>query len=184
MRDVIKSGHFEALRLNNADLIALTRLCLRCTDFFELVEGQPASHATVAEILAPAEGDHARGVKHVWGVKSGDEVLAVAELLEGYPGDGDWYIGLLLIDPAHRRKGIGTAFSAAVLDWIIDQGGTTVRLVVQEQNPEAASFWMRQGFALERQARQTLGIRTNRVSVLVRSVRRQPAVNASMPGDA
>ena len=152
----------DAVRLVEADLPALSRLCQKCTAFFELVEGESATEATAEEILGPLDPDYAHGVKHVWGVQRDGEWIAVAELLQGHPGVRDWYIGLLLVDPEHRRQGLGGRFCAGILEWIARLGGSTVRLLVHQQNPEARSFWERQGFEVERESRKG--------SVLVRRI--------------
>jgi len=158
----------QVVRLGEADLVRLSRLCLGSSAFYELVEGEPASDATAAEILGPLTSEYALGTKHVWGVEDGDELVAVAELLQGHPSARGWYIGLLLVDPAHRGRGLGTRFCAAILDWITCQDGATVRLVVQQQNAGARSFWERQGFAVERELLKRSGRLHGLVWILAR----------------
>ena len=160
----------DAVRLDEADLPALSRLCLKCTAFYELVEGKPATDATAAEILGPLSSEYAHGVRHVWGVKRGGELIAVADLLQGHPDVRDWYIGLLLIDPKHRRQGLGTQFCTGILNWIGSLGGSTVRLIVQQQNAGARSFWERQGFEIEREVLNRSGRRESVVWILVRRI--------------
>ena len=170
MTETLTVGDAEAVRLEERDLPGLLRLCLSCTAFYELIEGQPATETTAAEILGPLDSEYAHGVKHVWGVRRGGQLIAVAELLQGHPDVRDWYFGLLLIDPDQRRKGLGTQFSAAILNWIGDLGGSTVRLVVQQQNADARSFWERQGFAIEREVVKQSGRRVGPVWILVRRI--------------
>lgn len=160
----------EAVRLNEADLGDLSRLCLSCTAFYELIEGQPATQATAAEILGPLDSEYAHGVKHVWGLRRGAKLIAVAELLQGHPEARDWYIGLLLIDPEYRRKGLGAQFCAGILDWIGRLGGSTVRLIVQQQNAGARTFWERQGFEIEREVLKKSGGRESMVWILARQI--------------
>ena len=145
------------VRLGNADRELLSRLCIRCSGFFELIEGRPANDATADEILGPLSSEYARRTKHVWGVEENGELIAVAELLQGHPSIHDWYIGLLLIAPEHRGKRLGRRFCAAILDWIAGQNGVMVRLVVQHQNPRARAFWEREGFAIENEVLQQSG---------------------------
>lgn len=138
--------------LTAADLARLSRLCVACTDFFELVEGTPGGEATAAEILGPLPTEYARGTKHVFGLARADELVGVVDLLEGYPSPREWYIGLLLLLPDDRGKGLGAQVCAEILRWIGVRGGTAVRLIVQHQNPRARVFWERMGFSLEREA--------------------------------
>jgi ribosomal protein S18 acetylase RimI-like enzyme len=142
---------YRSFRLTAADLPRLLQLCQSCAAFYELVEGQPPSDETAAEILGPLEARYARGTKHVWGVEKEGALIAVAELLEGYPSTHDWYIGLLLVAPAHRRQGVGAQLCAALVRWMSERGASVVRLVVHLQNAGARAFWGRQGFTVERE---------------------------------
>ena len=161
----------EIVRLAPEDLSDVTRLCFRCSAFFELIEGQPVSDATAEEILGELEPEYSHGVKHVWGAKKEGGLIAVAGLLEGHPLVREWYIGLLLIDPKHRRRGLGSRLCASLLDWIARLDGVAVRLVVQQQNPGARVFWERQGFVLERQSLSRTGALENAVWVMVRQLK-------------
>jgi ribosomal protein S18 acetylase RimI-like enzyme len=59
-----------------------------------------------------------------------------------------------------------------ILDWIALRGGTTVRLVVQQQNAAAQQFWQKQGFSAERELMKKTGRLEGQVAVLVRSLGR------------
>ena len=56
--------------------------------------------------------------------------------------DGDW-LGIfgLTVDPAHRRRGLGRAVLAELLDWGAEQGALTVWLHVETANPAGLAFW-------------------------------------------
>jgi ribosomal protein S18 acetylase RimI-like enzyme len=159
----------DVVRLEEADLPRLSRFCGDCTAFFELVEGQPGGEATAAEILGPLDPEHARGTKHVFGVQLNDELIGVADLLQGYPSAGEWFIGLLLLHPEQRGTGLGARLCAEIVEWIRVQGGNAVRLVVQHQNPLARVFWERQGFSVEREA-ESGGRHHSRVWILLRRI--------------
>ena len=141
----------DVVRLGESDLPQLSRLCLACTAFFELVEGRAGGDATAAEILGPLAPEQERGTKHVFGFKRRDELIGVAELLQGFPSPTEWFIGLLLLHPDYRGTGLGARLCTGIIDWIRDEGGIAVRLVVQHQNHRARAFWKRQGFSVERE---------------------------------
>ncbi len=62
--------------------------------------------------------------------------------------DGDW-LGIhgLTVDPGHRRRGLGSAVLAELLDWGAEQGALTVWLHVETANPGGIAFWEALGFA-------------------------------------
>ena len=160
----------DAVRLTETDHQRVSDLCRGCSAFFELVEGQPATAATAAEILGPLESRYADGTKHVWGFEKEGRLTALAEILEGYPSMREWYIGLLLIAPEERGKGMGTQLCACILEWMRAEGATTVRLVVQRQNSAARTFWERQGFVVEREVVKRTGRLEGPVWILARTV--------------
>ena len=164
----VRSG--KVVPLGRNDLPRLKELCLACTAFYELIEGRPASEAIAAEILGPPEPRFSHGTKHVWGIEGREKLVAVAELLEGHPTARDWYIGLLLVAPERRRRGVGSEFCRAILAWLASRSGATVRLVVHPQNVVARTFWERQGFEFEREVVKLSGRLEGPVGIFVRPV--------------
>lgn len=162
-------GDVEVVRLGAVDLSRVAHLCAACTEFFELVEGSPGGESTAAEILAPLPPEYAAGTRHLFGLAKGDELVGLVDLLEGYPSPQDWYIGLLLLLPESRRRGLGARFCTEILRWIRTRGGAAVRLVVQHQNPRARVFWERMGFSVEREDVVQAGSLTSPVWVLLRT---------------
>jgi ribosomal protein S18 acetylase RimI-like enzyme len=173
-RPTIGADSCEAIGLRSPDLPWLKDLCLACTDFYELVEGTPATEVTAAEILGPLEPQYRHGTKHVWGVEAEGRLVAVVELLEGHPTTHDWYIGLLLVAPDQRRKGLGTRLCATALEWMTARSAATVRLVVHQQNLTARRFWERQGFAVEREVVKRSGRLEGPVWIFERACRGAP----------
>jgi ribosomal protein S18 acetylase RimI-like enzyme len=143
-------------RLGEVDRARLSDFCAASTDF-ELIHGEPGGDATAAELLGPLDPPYANKPRHVWGLEEDGQLIGVVELLEGHPRPEDWYIGLLLLHPAHRRRGLGTKACDATMSWIRSHGGKLVRLVVQKQNAGARAFWERQGFSVEREVVKPFG---------------------------
>jgi ribosomal protein S18 acetylase RimI-like enzyme len=143
--------------LTAADRFRLERLCRECTDFFELVEGQPGGTETAAEILGPLPPNVTSGTKRVLGIERGGDLIGVAELLAGFPSPNEWYIGLLLLRPDARSAGAGTTIWEILRTGMKVEGATAVRLIVQTQNPRARRFWERLGFAVEKEVVAKVG---------------------------
>jgi ribosomal protein S18 acetylase RimI-like enzyme len=137
--------------LTAADLGRLEILCRECTEFFELVQGQPGGTDTAAEILGPLPSNVTSGAKRVFGLERGNELIGVVELLAGFPLPNEWYVGLLLLRPDARSAGAGTLVWEDLRKRITIEGATAVRLIVQKQNSGARRFWERQGFAVEKE---------------------------------
>lgn len=142
----------------------LQELLERCTDFEVLVTGHPPDPHAAKDLLVEVPPDHALRDKSVVGIWTDDGLTAAIDLLRDFPEARVWYLGLLLIAPESRGAGLGERIVAALKPWIIAQGGRSLRLVVQDQNPAALRFWLRQGFVPVGTATQDLMDRTNIVT--------------------
>ena len=151
------SSRARAVELGAADHLRLADLCRECTDFFELVDAQAGGPITADEILGPLPERITSGRKQVFGIEREDDLVGVAEILEGFPRPTEWQIGLLLVLPRLRSVGLGTKVWLGIRAWICQQGGSLVRLIVQKQNPEARRFWEKNGFSVEREAVMEVG---------------------------
>jgi len=137
------------VELKQHDQSRLATFCRRSSDFFEMVGGQPGGPTTAAEILGPLPENVTSGTKRVFGIERSGELIGVAELLDGFPGPKDWYVGLLVLLPDLRKGRIGTDVWVGLRNWIQEREAAVVRVVVQKQNASARTFWERQGFTVE-----------------------------------
>lgn len=71
---------------------------------------------------------------------------------------GDWLlVEGLLVDAAHRRRGLATAVLAEVLDWGASRGATTAMLHVETVNDGAIALYERHGFVTHHTNRYLIG---------------------------
>jgi GNAT superfamily N-acetyltransferase len=129
------------------DAQALQALYDRCVDFALLSDGEPAAPtAGRNEFTAVPEG-WTLADKFVFGVFAAERLIAVIEGIRHYPEPGSYWLGLLLLDPDHRRQGLGSASYRAFESWARAEGAGEIQLTVIEDNAPALAFWSRMGFA-------------------------------------
>ena len=136
--------------LGDLDHARVKAFCLLCSDYYELTQRRVADEGTAKELLGPLEASLSHGRKHVFGHVEDGDLIAITELLEGHPGPRDWYLGLLLLRPDRRGNRLGTALGRSLLHWIASQGAGEIRLVVQDENQRALTFWKHLGFGVEK----------------------------------
>ena len=139
----------------------MTTFCRQCSDFFTLVAGQSLAAEAARHLLESRPLGVEPAQKHVIGFNRSGEIVAIVDLLAGFPREAEWYVGLLLLAPTERTRGLGTAVWNAMEVWIGAAGGRQIRLIVQEQNPAAARFWRSVGFTANGEVEQVLATRTN-----------------------
>lgn len=130
------------------DADALQQLYARCLDFVLLSDGAPAAAtAGRGEFTAVPDG-WALADKFLFGVFRGDSLVGVVEGIRHYPMPGEYWLGLLLLDPAERGHGLGAACYRAFEDWARTEGAQLIGLTVIEDNAPALAFWSKMGFGL------------------------------------
>jgi GNAT superfamily N-acetyltransferase len=146
MLDTFLLSTARTRRLGPPDTPELQRLFERCSDFFELIEGAATrSNAAVEELASLAPGKTAEET-FCFGAFVEDRLIAFANLTRDYPKTGEWWLGLLLIDPSERNRGFGAEWHGTIAEWVSAQSGSALSLVVQAQNEAAHRFWLRQGY--------------------------------------
>ena len=138
---------YTVVRLTLADAGRLQRLYERCDDYHLAHEGTPTRSSAGEEELTSLPPGRSADDKFPFGIESADrELLGYIELFRNYPAEGDWWIGLLMLDPAVRRRGLGGEVFRNASAWAAANGARSIMLAVLESDPDAQRFWQRQGF--------------------------------------
>ena len=93
---------------------------------------------------APPGSDPARSQRLGLFVQS--TLCGVAELAFDYPEPNDGFLGLMLLAPDARGRGLGPALLQEVVARARAAGCPRLLLAVLQENPRARAFWERQGF--------------------------------------
>ncbi|TCN39308.1 acetyltransferase (GNAT) family protein [Kribbella orskensis] len=114
--------------------------------YTERITGYPPGPADAQSLLMMRPEGLPEDAKVVLGAWEGDQLVAVIDLLNGYPDDRTAYIGLLEVHKNHQGRGVGAA-AYRLLEEYLGSDWWRLRLAVVDTNAEqAAGFWSRQGF--------------------------------------
>ena len=157
---------------------ALQRLFEQCADYAMVVEGEDVSPSAAQEIFQSVPAGRSPSDKFLYGLL--DQTGNIVGMLEGirhYPDDTTWWIGLLMLAPGVRGRGLGQKIMQAFSEYVRSEQGTSIMLGVVEDNREAYRFWLHLGFDLVRQTEpRTFGRKFQTVSVMRRSILQENAV--------
>ena len=84
--------------------------------------------------------------KYFVGFFEGADLVAVMDLIDGYPGKETAYIGLFMMNREYQGKQIGSAIVGEVEDYLKAIGKTAIRLAIDKGNPQSTHFWKKNGF--------------------------------------
>jgi GNAT superfamily N-acetyltransferase len=135
------AGH-AVRRVTDADLPLVQSLFAQDLEYWLHVEGAPLRDDEARITTEEAPPNVPRDKHHAFLV---DDV-ALLDMLEGYPDEHTWFLGLIFLAPAVRGRGFGTKLLEAVCDHARGHGATALRLAVAQAHPEARRLYDRLGF--------------------------------------
>jgi GNAT superfamily N-acetyltransferase len=128
--------------LTRSDAAAVQAIYDRSGDYFRLI-GTPAGDAVELWEGLPPEADPAKLSIHA---VCDPEAVGVVALLRDWPRPATWLIGLLLLEPAARGRGLGRRVVAELEARARAAGADRLRIAVIPGNDPALAFWQGLGF--------------------------------------
>jgi GNAT superfamily N-acetyltransferase len=145
-----REGHYLTRRLRPPDLVALQRLFVRAADYFMLSTGAPPAPDEAERAFVAGPPTKPVNAKRVIGLFTTDGTLVgVLDALTDWPADGTWSMGMLLLEPAHRGRGLGSRLLAAYETWARTQGAQQFRTALVAHHHAGIQFLERAGYTRE-----------------------------------
>jgi GNAT superfamily N-acetyltransferase len=163
---IVPGYHSTVLQAENQ--AALQTLLEKCADYSLLVTGNPPKPSAAACLLADCPAGKTLADKYVIGFSTGNQdLLGVLDAIRDYPTQDDWWLGLLLLDPAQCNQGLGRRIYQSFEHWARQKGARRIFLGVLEENQKAYQFWQSLGFeVVERQIPRQFGNKDHTVIVM------------------
>jgi GNAT superfamily N-acetyltransferase len=154
------------------DQAELQSLLEKCADYSLLVTGSSPKPSAAVSLLADCPPGKTLIDKSVIGIFDEEQVLiGVLDVVHDYPTQDDWWLGLLLLDPSQRKKGLGKRIYQSFEHWVGQQGARRIYLGVIEENQKAFRFWQRLDFEIiETQTSRQFGKLSHVVVVMIRNL--------------
>ncbi|SFG41532.1 Acetyltransferase (GNAT) family protein [Desulfotomaculum arcticum] len=149
VEEKIKNANNEHLirELSLKDEIDIQQLCIRCGDYFLIMEERIPDSNCGNEILNELPPNKAKKDKLVLGVYNDcARLIAVIDIIRGYKIEDEWTIGLMIIDPDERGKGLGEQINDFIKKIALESKAAILRLGVVEGNHRAYKFWTNIGY--------------------------------------
>jgi ribosomal protein S18 acetylase RimI-like enzyme len=132
-----------------AEVDALQELIESDSGYTERITGYPPGPADAQSLLMMRPEGLPEESKKVFGFWDDERLVAVVDLLRGYPNEHTAFIGLLQVHGQHQGRGAGAAAYREMERYVEREWPEvrTLRLAVVETNAQQAQgFWVRQGF--------------------------------------
>lgn len=84
--------------------------------------------------------------KYYIGFFENDSLVAIMDLILGYPTEETAFIGLFMTNVHYQKKGVGSNIVADVCDYLKKLNYKKIRIGVDKENPQSNAFWLKNGF--------------------------------------
>ncbi len=146
--DITKlSNHYVVRCLDSSDIDNIVELCRQNKEFYKHTEARPTSENIRDDMQATPPGIDLSS-KYYFGFFDNQELVAVMDLVDGYPKADIAYIGFFMMNLKNQGKQIGTAIIGEVINYLESIGKTSVRLAIDKGNPQSTHFWKKNGFEI------------------------------------
>ncbi|GLW28142.1 GNAT family N-acetyltransferase [Actinoplanes regularis] len=126
--------------------------------YFEALNGDGALPGDLQSLFYAAPEGVSPDTKRILVVERDTKVIGVLDAVPGHPADDAVAVGVFLLDPAHRRQGIGSSVLHALFDVAREQGFRRVAAATPAGWAPGAAFLAAAGFALEVSTETTAGV--------------------------
>ena len=144
------SNQYIIRRLNDSDTDDILDFCQKNTMYYQYCGAEISKDQVLNDLhITPPGVDIAD--KYYVGFFNGEEMVAVLDLIDGYPEPAIGYIGFFMMNAALQGKQIGSAIIQDVCSYLKQIGKTAIRLGIAKDNPQANHFWKKNSFTVSKE---------------------------------
>ena len=175
-------GKYNTRLLKPPDIPDVQSLFMRTADYFEMATGVSPADDEAKRAFVAGPPTKSLDDKRIIGVfDSADTLVGMLDSLVDFPADGEWTMGLLLIDPDHRGVGLGKVFLAEYESWAAQCGARKFHTAVVSHHNPGIRFLERSGYGRQRELEDDAGARRVTVVFLAKTTDTVPAQSTPQP---
>ncbi|HFU4054863.1 TPA: GNAT family N-acetyltransferase [Streptococcus suis] len=149
------SNHYQVRKLTDAELEQVLVLYQTNPLYFEHFPPLPSLESLANDLVDCPPGKELSD-KYFLGFWDKERLVAILDLIDGYPTEDTCYIGLFMVDAHFSGQGLGTKIIAEFLSQLASRF-KKVRLGYVESNPQSSHFWSKVGFCPTGEVKELAG---------------------------
>ena len=131
--------------MNDSDAEAILEFCKENTQYYEYCQAEPTLEQVLSDLHLAPPGIGPED-KYYVGFYQDDDLVAVMDLVDGFPEDSIVFIGFFMMSKRLQGQEIGSSMIREVSEYLKNVGMTYVRLAIDKGNPQSTHFWKKNGF--------------------------------------
>ncbi len=148
MTDISKlSNIYDVREMHESDADNILEFCRKNVQYYLYCEAEPTKEQILSDLNLTPPGIGPE-LKHYIGFFQGDILVAVMDLIDGYPEENIAFIGFFMMNADMQGRGIGSALIDEAAAYLKTAGKTSIRLAIDKGNPQSTHFWKKNGFAV------------------------------------
>lgn len=144
------SRRYKVKPMSESDVDTILELCKGNPQFYRYTEAVPTREQVISDMtIMPSGIDESR--KYYVGFYKKLELIAVMDIIDGFPTNENAYIGFFMMKEKYQGKKIGSIIIHEVESYLKSVGKRATRLAIDKHNPQSTYFWDKNGYIVFRE---------------------------------
>jgi RimJ/RimL family protein N-acetyltransferase len=139
------SSNFIVKRLQQEDIPVILNLCHGNKLYYDYCPPAATAESIENDMNALPPGT-TEDDKYYVGFYENEKLIAVLDLIVGFPDGDTVYFGFFMMDTSKQKHGIGSVIIAELCSALLQENYKRVQLAWVSGNPQAEAFWHKNGF--------------------------------------
>ena len=139
------SKQYDIRFLKTEDIDTILELCSQNKLFYQYHPPFATKESIMEDMQALPPGKDQKDKFYV-GYFEGNDLVAVLDLILGYPDEKAAYIGFFMMNKEYQGKGIGTQIICECAGYLKELKFKKIGLAIDKGNPQSEAFWMKNRF--------------------------------------
>lgn len=147
------SKRYDVGKLDLEDVQMICTFCKSNVQYYEYCSKDISPELIEEDLKAVPPGIPVKQ-KYYIGFFEKNMLLAVMDLIDGYPNSNSIFIGFFMMKRELQGDGIGSLIISEALNYLKKQGFEMCCLGIDKANPQSNYFWNKNGFKIIREVAQ------------------------------
>lgn len=139
------SNDYQAKALHESDIDIIFSLC-NSNPLFYRYHPPFVTKESILEDMKALPPNKAFDDKFYFGFFRNEKLVAIMDLILGYPNEQTAFIGLFMVDAEYQGQGVGSRIIEYCVGIMKQAGFNFIRLGIDKGNPQSERFWSKNKF--------------------------------------